>query len=589
VFYDPSDFTQGIDNINWLCCVKPETSSDQQWLKEAKSSLSKILLEMNKEKDNVYFIALFSDRNLEKIGKLIQDVYCNENGVHKFVCICSDREIYKKFLKVKEIDDLSNDASWSTCVVFLHNWSEMNTFVDEICTSFAVEGTTVPLTDGLSFAIKPQIIEAFAHCGIEVVGINQCENLKSENAEEALTTYLGGNATWPDWSAFYFSDWNNNPNPNRLKSVIVRRRERVERLISDLEAIACLPNMNVVLKKLIHQPGAGASTVAMNAVWDLRKKYKCVRINAELFIKDSTGKNDQMKNFAEKILLLRSLGESEATEKGFRPSKAKPILILLDNSNEDTAKALRQSLQERVKKKEIKYCSTVFIILYLVQAVEFNRNFKADITDPIGPIIMKQELTENERKLFSEKLSGFKKIKSFQPAKMLEFMIMAHDFKDNDYVKSVVSDTLSNTAKNHSLQATLLLYLSMLKCYVQLSLPAAVCHSLMDNQTKFDYISQTIPPPNVLSKMCQEAQMFISEKDRKFTCRTGLRTKMKFKVLEVTHEPVARQILIYLSSTLAKEKVSKVLLDFLCEPAIMSGDRSFEEMLHCDVRKLLGE
>jgi hypothetical protein len=309
VFYDPSDFTQGLDNINWLCCVKPETSTDQQWLKEAKSSLSKILLEMNKEKDNVFFIALFSDRNLEKIGKLIQDVYCNENGVHKFVCIYSDQEIYKKFLKVKEIDELlSNDVLWSTCVVFLHSWSDMNTSVDKICTSFAVDGTTVPLTDGLSHTIKPQIIEAFAHCGIEVVGINQCENLNSENAEEALTTYLGGNATWPDWSAFYFSDWNNNPNPNRLKSVIIHREERVERLISDLEAIAVLPNKNVVLKKLIHQPGAGASTVAMNAVWDLRKKYKCVRINAELFIKDSTGKNEQMKNFGRKILLLRSLG-----------------------------------------------------------------------------------------------------------------------------------------------------------------------------------------------------------------------------------------------------------------------------------------
>jgi hypothetical protein len=514
----------------------------------------------------------------------MQDIYCNEHGVKSFVCIYSDNDVYTKFLKVREIIDLSGDESWRNCVVKLTNWEVINTFICEICTPSNVNGTKVPTTNGLSYTIKTQVIENFAQCGIEVVGINQCENLSPEIAEESLIEYLRGNATWPSWSAFYFSDWSNNPMPNHLKSVIIRRKV-VDKILNDIKAIAKMPKKNVALKKLIHQPGAGASTVAMHVMWELRSSFKCVRIDADCFIKDPESQNERMNIIAGNIILLRSFGESDSCVAGL--SICKPIFILLDNANEKTAKALRQNLEDIVNARGIKYCTTQFIILYLEQKVDVSH--KTEVCDQLDLIIIKQELDKSEIQLFDKKLNELKNEgEVVAPAEMLEFVIMAHNFQDCEYVTGVVRDALRTTKEYRPLQTNLLLYLSVLKYFMNLSLPANICKSILDEQTDFEgrnKNSNAVPTVSVLTSLCPEAKLFISEKNRVYACYHADGKKIKTKTLEITHAPVARQIYLNLAE---KRKLSTILEDFLDEPSILSGYDYYDEMMHNQVRKLFG-
>ena len=39
-------------------------------------------------------------------------------------------------------------------------------------------------------------------------------------------------------------------------------------------------NVLVKLFKFAHEPGSGATTIAMNVLWNLRKEFRCVRIDA---------------------------------------------------------------------------------------------------------------------------------------------------------------------------------------------------------------------------------------------------------------------------------------------------------------------
>ena len=265
---------------------------------------------MDTKINHLFVVPLFTLENIELLGETVRDLAAHFNGAECFICLYTEESIYEAFRK--SISFLSSSKFWDRSVVHLQSWDILQSFLEEICEVNGLnEGLKVKLFSGLDYHIAPVLIDSFMKDGIEVVGTNQCEELCEKEAEDSMIAYLHGNSIWPKWNAFYFGQSENRP--AELSSVIVPR-EWGEKLKKNLQTFSSLRKC-VAMQRILHQPGAGASTLAMAIMWDFRTTWKCVRINGLDFnTKDQI--KQKMEMLSEKILFIRSLGESEKSVKG---------------------------------------------------------------------------------------------------------------------------------------------------------------------------------------------------------------------------------------------------------------------------------
>jgi hypothetical protein len=527
---------------------------------------------MNDNICDLFVVSLLSYNHLEIVGETVREVCAHFKSAAHFICLYSDESIYRAFHQ--NLTYLNTDTKWQEGVVRLSNWTDLDSFLQEVSgTEENCDGIKVKLCSGIDFTIAPQIGIDLQKSGIEVVGTNQ--HFEQKTAKESMSDYLKGNSIWPNWNVFYFNQYKNRP--KELCAAVVHR-EIADQLKKDLEQLAMKARKCVSMKKILHQPGAGASTVAMCVMWELRTTYKCVRLNGEEFFPDEKLK-ERMKSLSEKILFFRGIGESNETVKGIS-SECKPILILLDNTTDDVAIALRKSLEDRVNENsEIGYFSTMFLLLYLVQKVD--ARFTADETSD-RTLCMKQELSIKDKRLFKKKLQQLER-HNWEPPKMLEFVIMAHNYESSDYVTQVIRDTFG---RNHAYknQEQMLLYLSILKHFAGMGLPTEICLSIKENEEDFEGKPfKSMPTVNPILSLCPQAKIFLTQK--KWTLKLGSRD-FSCLFFEVSHAPVAKELFNFLSRG---KNLSTILLELFTEPSIMSGDQRFKELMFFTVRKLLGE
>jgi len=112
---------------------------------------------------------------------------------------------------------------------------------------------------------------------------------------------------------------------------------------------------------------------------------------------------------------------------------------------------------------------------------------------------------------------------------MLAFVIMAENFdKHSSYIKRVVSEALEDIG-NYGRQETLLVYLAIMKYFGDKGLPSSQCHSFIDDIGAAN-IKNT---QSLMDTLCTQAKLFVVEST----------TEKSYKMLEISHEPVAYQLL----------------------------------------------
>ncbi len=500
------------------------------------------------------------------------------HGMSQFVCLLTDKSLFTVLTEsVKEID---SQQSWLEKTVILSQWDDMTRFLKEIRPPSDSEETFVPLTDDLSYPLKPEVVNNLLDAGLEIVGSNICQGIDPLNAEEIRDEYLRGVYTLPKWEAFFFNDTDNIP--KRFPHFILKR-DIVENIVNEVKKIANEPYKCVVLKELLHQSGAGASTVVMSAMWECRKWLKCVRINCEPFA-ENAHLPEKMQFFSSNLLFLRKQGEPKDVVNG--TSKCKPVFVILDNTTEKIAKALRQSLEDQVREEQIKYRSTMFIVLYTVR--KFDINLKKE--NPLDKFVLKQKLSDHEKIIFKKKLeefnevgrSNFKRTNTFDFTQILEFVIMACDFQGSPYITKVVEKSLSGIREAFPNQEQLLLYLVVFKSFSGCGLPVSFCQKIVDGRE-----TPTNPQKleNFLATLSPQVRMFLRERNCNFKIysKNSIETK-SCKVLEVTFEMIAKELFNFLKKD---KKLSDVLLDFVSEPAIK--DEKFQDLIHTNLRMLMGK
>ena len=142
--------------------------------------------------------------------------------------------------------------------------------------------------------------------GLDVLQPDQFEGeaFDQEDVHRIQASYYKGAP--PQWVNFYLAERNRMPFVKRdgyeemKRCIEIHRRKR----------------KTVTKVNLLHQPGSGGSTLAMQVLWDLRKDFLCAKL------KDIETDSNAI---AKDVINLASV-------QNIKQNKGKPILLLLDNA-----------------------------------------------------------------------------------------------------------------------------------------------------------------------------------------------------------------------------------------------------------------
>eukprot|EP00063_Salmo_salar_P037066 XP_014011901.1 PREDICTED: sterile alpha motif domain-containing protein 9-like [Salmo salar] len=191
---------------------------------------------------------------------------------------------------------------------------------------------------------------------------------------------------------------------------------------------------STAIVKLLHQPSSGGSTLAMQVLWDLRKKHRCA------VLKESTGANST--DIADQVINLFKAGDSQNT-----------VLLLLEDEN------MPDCLMREIAERKITSKVPVLIMLNCV------RKSIAEQDDPTirTSVILRRQLSKEEKDKFSKKLDEIRKRYAHQHTQFHGFNIMCGNFSETYIQKSVKSCVNKYLLKPQNL---LLPFLALLNSYV---------------------------------------------------------------------------------------------------------------------------
>ena len=231
----------------------------------------------------------------------------------------------------------------------------------------------------------------------------------------------------------------------------------------------------------------------------------------------------------------------------------------------------------------------MFLILYISSSFEMDLSLDGSITHGY---YLKQALSPKEKTLFKTRLKVLEENQSMDFEDMLSFVIMAENFKDDsDYVRKVVENALYDMKKVYSRQADLLLYLSVLKYFGDMHLPAIHCRKiafpLLSDSTIRDLRGKTINIEDCdmavrdLQDFSPQAKLFLKENS---DTSGGARFALFYHSLEIAHRPVAFQV--YSSLLPHEEDLANVVTKLLSEKGLTDRSQAREFVL-MTLRKLL--
>ena len=176
-----------------------------------------------------------------------------------------------------------------------------------------------------------------------------------------------------------------------------------------------------------------------------------------------------------------------------------------------------------------------------------------------------------------KELEQFFKVREIPLTNMLSFVIMAENFnKNSNYIKRVISEALEDMG-SFGKQEKLLIYLAIMRYFGDTGLPSSHCHFFIDNLGAAN-IKNTL---TLMDTLCSQAKLFVVERTTEFS----------IKVLEISHEPVAFQLLekyTQIGSGSRRAKLSDEVMALLREKKIM-GKRFASEFVHSSLRKILSK
>ncbi|KAJ8345903.1 hypothetical protein SKAU_G00300960 [Synaphobranchus kaupii] len=282
---------------------------------------------------------------------------------------------------------------------------------------------------------------------LEILYANQCET--SPVPKDLATSteayfYHGGQVQWLN---FFLAEKKAGPGSPAGLSFIKRDGYRSVAQQVDRQRQSRLSISSV---HLLHQPGSGGTTLAMQVLWDFRKKLRCA------VLRDSEA---QVQHIARQTIALFQAGG---------PENNTTVLLLIDNLPK--ADTLERGLVQCVASSRVHGKVPVVIILNCKRVVGGNGQSRTDIA-------CRTELSYREKEQFIERESVLL-FRGQQSERFYGFNIMRRGFSE-DYVREVIipiMDGVQRAAKSTKLLAVL----ALLNSYVPgSSLLKAECQAFL--------------------------------------------------------------------------------------------------------------
>ena len=436
-----------VSRTAWMFCngyANMPKYSDVDWKKKRKKGFRNALH---------FFIESFGPDRIIPIVCLFSDNY------EEMLDACDEvvSELSNNWIVLAECEEIARRWSGSMlgrcttvqnilrkrCVLGMR-WSEVNSIFLQATQVAPRYAHTLRTSKGPFVEVREKMLKDWCDLEILTAGDLQVDPEKSSQMRKEVEQkfYKGGQAQWLN---FWFGGQ-------------VLEREIHKDLLSKVE-MALMGNYKeeetmVTVISLLHEPGAGATTSARQVLWELRTKYRCCIVQT---ISDSTP--DQLHEV-----------------RRYKDTSPMPLLILVDNEDEDKWIQLRGSLEEKARKcwreSDSENPCHVYCTILLCK---MRSSLPISITD--DQAVLCHSLTENELKLFQEKSKELNKeyTKNEESYLLPKFLISFNFMKENfnqDYITRVVKEFSESVMKGSEIE--LLKFVSFLNTYDPLFKPITV-------------------------------------------------------------------------------------------------------------------
>ncbi|KAK7880455.1 hypothetical protein WMY93_032912 [Mugilogobius chulae] len=442
-----------IKNLNlykqtsWVFCNGRNDLDDHQeldykiWLKTSCRAVEQLVSfickpEVNYDGTFLVIFILLSPVETEK-DPMFDTYRCffKNTSEQNIVTLCESKSTYSKW---KELVQEKCDTDIDPFSINELSLGQINGTIMALGPQNQSTGKLLPSGDSTRIVLKQK--EEDLMTALEILGVNQCENIHDENSEQFKQFklkkeedfYRGGKVTW--WN-FYFCD------KDKDKPFIKRDKyENVKQLIrTQLKD----PKNSSVLT-LFHDPGCGATTLAMHVMWNLRKELRCA------VLKDNKVSKEEVAHQTIKLMKLDN-------------EKPCSVLLLMDDSKEmDTTNELVYFIQKTISNMNTDFTSLCkVIIVNCVRRHSPKEQYREHSTSPCQ--YLTASLTAEEQQDFEKKLKELEETHN-RPENFYSFMLMKSNF-DPKYTQDLASNTLEKF-KMSTKECILFAFLALLNTYV---------------------------------------------------------------------------------------------------------------------------
>ena len=453
-------------------------------------------------------------------------------------------------------------------------WKHVNAIVRNLIGQSDREQPLIPASYGvcqLNESVQSQWTD------LEVICYNECERETSITKDHTASEQKRSDVEGDFYHGAEISWWN-----FWFKSQIMERdihsdlRNTVEKALTG--RLPEIDDADVPRIKLYHEPGAGGTTSARHVLWDLHKTCRCAVVTN---ISEST---------VDQVFSFFTYEEN--------PVKAKPILLLLDNIDEDKSVNFISSVEH--KSKELahfsprlashKTLSDVYIVLLICKRT----SSQPKRTSPNEHYVyLRQELGTTE-KLWMQKThecleKSFKEKRGPDPKYLISFNVLREGF-NSDHIRDIVSQLL-NDIKNND-EKLMLKYLAFLNKYdyQHRQVPVPIFDGLLYELTHRKVKRQDGHIRRGYGRMVtKQWEQRLSHPTKILVVEGSSRGFQGGRTIGIIHPALSKELLLVLSVTTGgrKQSTSEILHEFLECQAIFGSSSHTKTHLFRIVKDIL--
>ena len=491
----------------------------------------------------VVLFLLFS-KECDTLADTFKDFCTFFKGPNQLVYVSENSEMVKDWVTKLSNTCLEEYELRERGVVGMQ-WTEFRECMQQLISGIDRQQLYVTMASGSPFPLS----STFKN--IDVVSANECEDLSSLSytestrisSDEEINFYRGYSVTWRN---FWFTDNHNNH---------VLRRENysnLKRLLENFHSRGSDGRVHTIT--IYHHIGAGASTMARQALWDFRRNsdfpYRCAVVTK---IDDNTCKE---------LLHLRRIGYEETKKES--ESCFPPVLALIEDAEDFIFRELRSQVLDLANKlSRTKWPACVFLYCKPTQ-----KPHDCHLNEKQTSVFLEQHLSEKEVKWFKDKYTELSNrnenpeydFQRYANENLISFMIMKENFNP-EYVSNIVDKNLCQITRD--VELTLLEYTSLLSLFN----PYPVFVSSFDSLMLSASLLQRKIFRDWVEDLTHATRIFLREVDVSANLGTG-------RAIAIVHPIIANDLL----DKIATKKgtiVSEIALNFLRSPLIKNKGNSF--------------